>query len=53
MVHGDQSGIKLMLVDHPVFVAIQLGKVAILARGKLIKADRAIVICSEFLSVHH
>lgn len=53
MVHGDQPGIKFMRVDHPVFVAIQLGKAAILARGKFMKADRAIVIYIEFLSVYH
>lgn len=42
-----------MLLDNPVFVATQLSKATILARGKFIKADRAIVICIKFLSLHH
>ena len=49
----DQAGINFMLFDHTIFVAIQLGKLAILARGKFIKADRAIVICIEILRVYH
>lgn len=53
MEHGDQPVTKFMLCDHPVFVAIQLGKLVISAFGKLIKADRTIVICIQFLRVHH
>ena len=35
------------------FVATQLGKAAILACGKFVKADRAIFIGVEFLGVHY
>ena len=53
MKHGDQAAIKFMLFNYPIFVAIQLGKAAILACGKLVKAYRAIIICVEFLGAHH
>ena len=51
MKHGDQAGIKFMLFDRPIFIAIQFGKAVILARCKFVKADRTIVICIDFLSI--
>ena len=42
-----------MFFNHPIIVMVQFGKAAVLAGGKLVKADRTIVIGVELLGVHH
>ena len=39
MKHIDQVGIKFMLFDYSIFVAIQVGEAAIMARGEIVDGN--------------